>query len=182
LTKCWIDHQLTHFGLPCYNRLHLFVSRTYDRTPDEKQLFRYAHRGRKIPYCILTNFQRLHVFNADHERLILAFDSPTEYLDRLSELLRLSPEKVKAGSLPAWERQLEIKDVDEAFLASLQHWRKLLANAIYRDNINNPMLQSNRSLDFLLATCVTVFVVQTHYPYLFSKSATGVRRTDKSMD
>ena len=27
MTKCWIDHQLTHFGLPCYNRLDLFVSR-----------------------------------------------------------------------------------------------------------------------------------------------------------
>ena len=72
------------FGvLPCS------ADRTYDRTPDEKQLFRYAHRGRKIPYCILTNFERLHVFNADHERLILAFDSPAEYLDRLPELLRL---------------------------------------------------------------------------------------------
>jgi hypothetical protein len=96
----------------------------------------------------LTNFERLHVFNADHERLILAFDSPAEYLEHLPELMRLSPEKVKAGSLPAWERQLEIKDVDEAFLASLQEWRKLLANAIYRDNLNNPALQSNGSLDF----------------------------------
>jgi type I restriction-modification system DNA methylase subunit len=122
--------------------------RNYDRTPEEKQLFRYAHRGKKIPYCILTNFERLHVFNADHERLILAFDSPAEYLEHLPELMRLSPEKVKAGSLPAWERQLEIKDVDEAFLASLQEWRKLLANAIYRDNLNNPALQSNGSLDF----------------------------------
>jgi hypothetical protein len=47
------------------------TERTYDRTPEEKQLFRYAHRGKKIPYCILTNFERLHVFNADHEVLNL---------------------------------------------------------------------------------------------------------------
>lgn len=118
------------------------TERKYDRTLEEKQLFKYA-RGKKIPYCILTNFERLHVFNADHERLILTFDSPTEYLDRLPELLRLSPERVKAGSLEAWERQLEIKDVDEAFLASLQSWRLRLANSIYQHNLSNPVLQAN---------------------------------------
>jgi hypothetical protein len=119
----------------------------FDRTLEEKQLFRYA-RGKKIPYCILTNFERLHVFNADHERLVLAFDSPVEYLDRLPELLRLSPEKVKAGSLTASERQLEIKDVDEGFLASLQGWRKLLANTIYQCNLDNPALQEKGQIDF----------------------------------
>jgi type I restriction-modification system DNA methylase subunit len=123
------------------------TERKYDRTLEEKQLFKYA-RGKKIPYCILTNFERLHVFNADHERLILTFDSPTEYLDRLPELLRLSPERVKAGSLEAWERQLEIKDVDEAFLASLQSWRLRLANSIYQHNLSNPVLRANGSLDF----------------------------------
>lgn len=123
------------------------AERKYDRTLEEKQLFKYA-RGKKIAYCILTNFERLHVFNADHERLILAFDSPTEYLDRLPELLRLSPERVKTGSLEAWERQLEIKDVDEEFLASLQSWRLQLANSIYQHNLTNPALQTNGNLDF----------------------------------
>ena len=121
--------------------------RKYDRTPEEKQLFKYA-RAKKIPYCILTNFECLQVFNADHERLILAFDSPTEYLDRLSELLHLSPERVKAGSLQASERQLELKDIDEEFLASLQGWRLQLANSIYQYNLSNPALQTNGSLDF----------------------------------
>lgn len=121
--------------------------RKYDRTPEEKQLFKYA-RAKRIPYCILTSFDRLHVFNADHERLILAFDSPTKYLDRLPELLRLSPERVKAGSLEAWERQLEIKDVDKAFLASLRDWRLQLANSIYQYNLSNRALQPNGSLDF----------------------------------
>ncbi len=125
---------------PCAERIH-------DRSPEERQLFRYA-RGKKIPCCILTNFERLHVFNADQERLILPFDNPAEYLDRLPELLRLSPERVKAGSLQAWERQLEIKDVDEAFLASLQSWRLQLANSIYQYNLSNPALQINGSLDF----------------------------------
>lgn len=131
----------TFGALPCS------TERTYDRTPEEKQLFRYA-RGKRIPYCILTNFERFHVFNADHERLILAFDAPSSYLDRLSELLRLSPERVKGGSLPAWERQLEIKDIDEAFLTSLQDWRKLLANAIYKHNHTNPILETDGKFDF----------------------------------
>ena len=123
------------------------TERKYDRTPEEKQLFKYA-RAKKIPYCILTNFECLQVFNADHERLILAFDSPTEYLDRLSELLHLSPERVKAGSLQASERQLELKDIDEVFLASLQSWRLQLANSIYQYNLSNPALQTNGGLDF----------------------------------
>lgn len=123
------------------------AERTYDRTPEEKQLFRYA-RGKKIPYCILTNFEHLHIFNADHERLVLAFDDPAEYVDRLSELERLSPERVKSGSLPASERQLEIKDIDEAFLASLQGWRRLLANAIYQHNLSNPAMQTSGEFDF----------------------------------
>jgi len=121
--------------------------RAFDRTLEEKQLFRYA-RGKKIPYCILTNFERLHVFNADHERLVLAFDEPAEYLGRLSELLHLSPEKVKAGSLAASERQLEIKDIDETFLESLQGWRKLLANTIYQHNLTNSALQTKDQFDF----------------------------------
>jgi type I restriction-modification system DNA methylase subunit len=123
------------------------TARIFDRTIEEKQLFRYA-RGKQMPYCILTNFERLHVFNADHERLILAFDDPSEYLTRLPELLHLTPEKVENGSLAASERQLWIKDIDTTFLYSLQVWRRNLANAIYRNNQNNNELQTNNKIDF----------------------------------
>lgn len=119
----------------------------FDRTPEEKQLFRYA-RGKKIDYCVLTNFERLHVFNADHERLILAFDDPAEYQRRLDELLHLSPEKVAAGSLRASERQLDIRDIDETFLDSLQTWRQLLANTIYLHNADKPALQTEGEFNF----------------------------------
>ena len=127
--------------------------RVGDRTLEEKQLFRYA-RGKKIPYCILTNFERIQVFNADHERLILWFDSPEELLSRSSELFHLSPEKVQAGSLPATERQLEIKPVDEEFLGLLQDWRLSLANAIYERNSDNHVLKTAEKFDFgkLMAT------------------------------
>ncbi|MBI2831524.1 MAG: N-6 DNA methylase [Chloroflexi bacterium] len=118
-----------------------------DRTLEEKQLFRYA-RGKKIPYCILTNFERLHVFNADHERLIMSFDEPEELLTRLPDLLHLTPEKVQAGSLPSTERQLEIKPVDQEFLALLQDWRLSLANIIYQHNSDKPALKNGDGFDF----------------------------------
>lgn len=123
--------------------------RTGDRSTDEKQAFRYA-RGKKISHAILTNFERLHVFNADHERLILAFDHPRQYLDRLQDLWRLSPDQVEGGSLPWWEGQLEKKDVDLDFLGALRGWRLRLANAIYELNAANPALQSNGDFDFEL--------------------------------
>lgn len=118
-----------------------------DRTPEERQLFAYARR-RGIPYGVLTNFERLQVFNTDHEILILSFDNPSEYLDRLDQLQRLSPDKVKAGSLQDWERKREIKPIDKEFLTSLQDWRLHLANAIYEHNPNNPVLQTSGGFDF----------------------------------
>lgn len=127
--------------------LHRSNERIGDRTLEEKQLFRYA-RGKKIPYCILTNFERLQVFNADHERLIFWFDDPDEFTSRISELLHLSPEKVQSGSLPATERQLEIKPIDQEFLALLQDWRLHLANSIYTHNNNNHVLKTAETFDF----------------------------------
>ncbi|MDP2936158.1 MAG: N-6 DNA methylase, partial [Dehalococcoidia bacterium] len=121
--------------------------RTGDRTTEEKQAFRYA-RGKKITYAILTNFERLHVFNADHERLIYAFDRLQDYLDNFEALWRLSPEEVKRGSLPWWEGQLEKKDVDLEFLAALRRWRLKLANAIHDHNAANPVLQKGDTFDF----------------------------------
>jgi len=130
-----------------FGRIPASSERTGDRTTEEKQAFRYA-RGKKISYAILTNFERLHVFNADHERLILAFDHPRQYLDRLEDLWRLSPEQVEGGSLPWWEGQLEKKDIDLQFLAALRRWRLLLANAIYQHNADNPALQTDGAFDF----------------------------------
>ena len=121
--------------------------RTGDRTTEEKQAFRYS-RGRRIPYAILTNFERLQLFNADHERLVGAFDSPEEYLERFEELWRLTPEEVGGGSLGWWEGQLEKKDVDLEFLKSLRAWRLTLASAIFAHNANNPELQRDGTFDF----------------------------------
>ncbi|HLC29837.1 MAG TPA: N-6 DNA methylase [Dehalococcoidia bacterium] len=130
-----------------FGMIPLSSQRTGDRTTEEKQAFRYA-RGKKITYAILTNFERLHIFNADHERLIHPFDSPEDYVNNFETLWRLSPLEVERGSLPWWEGQLEKKDVDLEFLAALRRWRLQLANAIHDHNASNPALQRDGSFDF----------------------------------
>lgn len=135
-----------------FGRIPSSGERIGDRTTEEKQAFRYA-RGKKIPYVILTNFERLHLFNADHERLIFAFDHPQEYLDNFQDLWRLSPREVEQGRLPWWEGQLEKKDIDDEFLTALRRWRLSLANAIYQLNTDNAALQEDGEfkLDLLMA-------------------------------
>ncbi|MDA8189629.1 MAG: N-6 DNA methylase [Dehalococcoidales bacterium] len=122
-----------------FGRIPPALERAGDRTTEEKQAFRYA-RGKKITYAVLTNFERLHLFNADHERLIYAFDQPQDYLKNFEALWRLSPSEVERGSLLWWEGQLGKRDVDLEFLAALRRWRLELANAIYQRNAGNPHL------------------------------------------
>lgn len=135
-----------------FGRIPSSEERVGDRTTEEKQAFRYA-RGKRISYVILTNFERLHLFNADHERLIFAFNHPQEYLDNFKDLWRLSPREVEQGSLPWWEGQLEKKDIDDEFLAALRRWRLSLANAIYEQNTDNVALHDGEALklDLLMA-------------------------------
>ncbi|MEW6096841.1 MAG: N-6 DNA methylase [bacterium] len=119
-----------------------------DRTSDEKQALRYA-RSYEIPWAILTNFERLYLFNVNEERLILAFDSPSEYLENLDELLLLSKDKVKTGSLQWWQAQLHKEEIDYSFLEFLHSWRLKLAQDIYIHNKDNlVLLKSDKSFDF----------------------------------
>ncbi len=61
-----------------------------DLTPEEKQAMRYA-RAAGIRWAVLTNFERLLLFNADEERVVLAFDTPEQYVDRTDDLALLTP-------------------------------------------------------------------------------------------
>lgn len=124
------------------------LQKNIDRTSDEKQAFRYA-RSKAIPWAILTNFERLYLFNVNEERLILAFDSPSEYLERIDELLLLSKDKVKTDSLKWYQAQLHKEEIDYSFLAFLHSWRLKLAQNIYDNNKDNPvLLKSDNTFDF----------------------------------
>jgi hypothetical protein len=107
-----------------------------DRTPEEKQAFKYA-RQEKIRWAVLTNFERLHVFDADQERLILAFDDPREYIQRIEELNRLARPNIERESLEHFASLQAKEDIDRHFLENLMRWRKLLAQDILDRNANN---------------------------------------------
>ena len=114
-----------------------------DRTPEEKQAFKYA-RGQEIDWAILTNFDCLFVYNANQEHLVLSFKTPEEYLQRFDELLWLSREKVKGGSLEWAQSQLKKEEIDRSFLEKLKNWRVTLARNIYDENGDNHILKDDK--------------------------------------
>jgi adenine-specific DNA-methyltransferase len=124
-----------------------------DRTPEEKQAFKYA-RGEQVDWAILTNFDCLFVYDADKEELVLSFKTPEEYLQRFDELLWLSREKVKEGSLKWAQSQLKKEEIDRSFLEKLKNWRVALAQNIYEENSDNHILKDDKGkfdLDKLMA-------------------------------
>ena len=115
------------------------TERTGDRTPEEKQAFKYA-RQEKIKWAVLTNFERLHVFDADQERLILAFDDPRDYPRRIEDLNRLAKASIERDSLEHLGQLQAKEDLDRGFLESLKRWRKLLAQNILDRNRDNEVI------------------------------------------
>ncbi len=113
-----------------------------DRTPEEKQAMRYARRA-GIRWAVLTNFERLLLFNADEERVVLAFDMPDAYLARLDDLALLGPAETRAQfhSRLQWYADLQQKpEIDEDFYRFLSEWRIELAQQIYDHNWRGEVL------------------------------------------
>ena len=111
-------------------------ARGIDRTPEEKQAMRYA-RAAGIRWAILTNFERLLLFNADEERVVLAFDTPEQYVERLDDLALLTPADTPElfHSRLQWYAELQRKpEIDDDFYRFLSEWRLRLAQAIYDHN------------------------------------------------
>jgi len=122
------------------------TERTGDRTPEEKQAFKYA-RQEKIKWAVLTNFERLHVFDADQERLILAFDDPQDYSRRIEDLNRLAKTNIERDSLEHLSQLQAKEDLDRGFLESLKRWRKLLAQDILDRNRTNEVILTDGQPD-----------------------------------
>jgi hypothetical protein len=113
------------------------------RDPDPAwQLRRYAWSA-KLPLSILTNFEHVAVYDtrikpsqsdpASTARVILI--PYTELADRWSELQHtFSLEAIRMGSFDEYAESTRKKrgtaEVDDAFLADLEHWRDLLARNI----------------------------------------------------
>ncbi len=108
-----------------------------DRTREEQQAINYAFQNGGT-WAILTNFERLRLFNARRDWLVLSFERPSAYLDEFDLLWQLSYEAVCSGELDRLNNQRHREDVDTAYLAFINEWRERLAQDILAQPAANP--------------------------------------------
>ena len=125
---------------------------TTDRTLEEQQAINYAFENDGT-WAILTNFQRLRLFNARRDWLVLSFEQPTAYLEQFDLLWQLSYDNILNGSLDRLSEQRHRQEVDTEYLQFINEWRQRLAGDILAhpdknpwafagDTINLPVLRS----------------------------------------
>ncbi len=113
-----------------------------DWIEQERQVMNYA-MGQGIKWAVLTNFEKLRVFNALNGNLIFSIEEPHEYAEKVKYLLLLSKESFEKGTIKRFEAHEERPDIDLGFLEKLNRWRKMLANSIYELNKDNGVLMED---------------------------------------
>ena len=103
-----------------------------DWTVEERQVLNYAGMSLEVKWAILTNFEKFRLFNAHTGDTIINIEKPSEYLDKLDDILLLSHRNVESGAVNKLESKVERKDVDLSFLALMNHWRVVLANDLHK--------------------------------------------------
>ena len=107
-----------------------------DRTAEEQQAINYAFKlGRT--WAILTNFEKLRLFNARRDWLVLSFEAPQAYLDEFDHLWQLSYDNILSGSLDALSNQRYARDIDTPYLNFINEWRERLAQDIIQRDVLN---------------------------------------------
>ncbi len=118
-----------------------------DWTMEERQVILYA-ASRNCRWAVLTNFEKLRVYNALTGLTILNFESVYDLTDRFRELLYLTKHSVETGRIEKLADKEEKPDIDIEFLKLLNNWRISLANDIYQRNKDNGVLKDdNGQLD-----------------------------------
>jgi Type I restriction-modification system methyltransferase subunit len=127
--------------------LHISERGDADWLLEERQAILYAAK-KDAKWAILTNFEKLRVFNARTGLTVLDFESVYDYTDRIGELLYLSKDAVATGRIDRLAERKERPDIDLEFLKQLDKWRVMLANDIYERNKDNDALKNeNGQLD-----------------------------------
>jgi hypothetical protein len=108
-----------------------------DRTEEEQQAINYAFENGGT-WAILTNFEKLRLFNARRDWLVLSFESPSAYLRDFDLLWQLAYPNILQGSLDALSNQRHTEEVDTVYLEFINEWRERLA----RDVLSNPKKNS----------------------------------------
>ncbi len=100
-----------------------------DRTPQEQQAINYAFENNGT-WAILTNFEKLRLFNARRDWLVLSFETPSAYVSQFDYLWQLSYECILNGELDRLSSQRHREDVDADYLSFINEYRQLLAQSI----------------------------------------------------
>ena len=122
-----------------------------DRTQEEQQAINYAYQNGGT-WAILTNFEKLRLFNARRDWLVLSFESPAALLDDFDLLMYLSYESVLEGKLDTLSNQRHREDVDTQYLNFINEWRERLAHDLVLHVDQNPWLKDETGdirLDYL---------------------------------
>jgi hypothetical protein len=126
-----------------------------DRTREEQQAINYAFSNGGT-WAILTNFEKLRIFNAKRDWLIMSFERPAAYLDDFDMLWELSYPRLLNGSLDALSRRRYSADVvDTEYLKFINKWREDLAKDVIRRREQNPWaFRPDGSIDLPLLRAV----------------------------
>ena len=108
-----------------------------DRTEEEQQAINYAFANGGT-WAILTNFEKLRLFNARRDWLVLSFERPAAYLDEFEQLWQLAYANILNGSLDRLSNQRYTRDVDTEYLHFINTWRERLAQDIVQRADQNP--------------------------------------------
>ncbi|MEP0762451.1 MAG: N-6 DNA methylase, partial [Chloroflexota bacterium] len=118
-----------------------------DRTEEEQQAINYAFANGGT-WAILTNFEKLRLFNARRDWLVLSFETPAAYLDEFEQLWPLAYHNILKGSLDRLSNQRYTRDVDTQYLDFINEWREKLAQDIVQRQEHNPwVLRDDGSID-----------------------------------
>lgn len=104
-----------------------------DWTTEERQVLNYAGMSVGVKWAILTNFERFRLFNARTGVTILDIERPSDYLDRLEELILLAKNNVAVGNIDKLESRKELPEIDIDFLNLLNDWRLKLSRNIFKN-------------------------------------------------
>src|SRR5258708_31725337 len=107
-----------------------------DRTPEEQQAINYAFANNGT-WAILTNFEKLRLFNARRDWLVLSFEKPIAYIDEFDLLWQLAYHNVIEGSLDSLNNQRVTAEIDSDYLRFINEWRENLAQDIVEHRADN---------------------------------------------
>ena len=108
-----------------------------DRTEEEQQAINYAFANGGT-WAILTNFEKLRLFNARRDWLVLSFERPAAYRDEFEQIWQLAYQNILNGSLDRLSNQRYTRDIDTQYLDFINEWREKLAQDIVQRRDENP--------------------------------------------